>query len=502
MSQSQSTYSRPAEPLVSQNPFRQKAFERQTIPPFSEVKNHLPAPVLPESPAWLEMYWRSWEIAWSNLRQPTANSAFVANYIAPTFQEHVFMWNSAFMTLFGLYGRQWFNFMGTLDNFYAAQHDDGFICREIDRDGQDFFCPFDPNSTGPNILAWAEWRYFRATGDDGRLSQVFWPLMALHRWFRANRTWPSGLYWATGLSSGMTNQPRVPDSQYHHRHWSWVDASVQAAMNAHILEQIAVSLKEPEMAAELAAERAQLITLINERMWNSEANFYQDVAPNGRFSPVKSIGAYWALLDNELIPEKRLAPFVRHLREPWAFNLPHRIPSQSADSEGYNAETGNAWRGAVWSAANYMVLKGLREIGQYGLAHEIAVNHVGNVCEAYQHTDTFWENYAPEAAVPGSPARSDFVGWTGLTPIAILLEDVIGISVDWPLRRVVWDRRLQTDGRYGVRQYPLGSQGTATFIGDRERVTVTTDTPFTLTIRDVEQSLQTAVPAGETEISL
>lgn len=499
---SQPTYKRPAEPLVNQNPFRQKPYERRTIPAFGDVKERLPIPVLPDKPLWVEMYWRAWEIAWSNLRRPEAESAFVANYIAPAFQDHIFMWDSAFMTMFGVYGRHLFNFMGSLDNFYAKQHDDGFICREIRRDGQDYFCPFDPNGAGPNILAWAEWRYFRATGDDGRLAQAFWPLMALHRWFRANRTWPSGLYWATGMSSGMTNQPRVPDSKYHHRHWSWVDASVQAVLNSHILEQIAVSLPEPDLAAELAAERAKLTELINGRMWNDATNFYQDIAPDGRFSPVKSIGAYWALLDRDLIPEKRLAPFVRHLREQWAFNLPHRIPSQSADSEGYNAETGNAWRGAVWSSTNFMVLQGLREIGQHELAHKIAVNHVGHVSQVYEYTDTFWENYAPEAAVPGQPAKPDFVGCTGLTPIAILLEDVIGIRVDWPLRRVVWDRRLDTDGRYGVRQYPLGDGGTADFLGNRESVTVTTDTPFTLTIRDAEQSLQAAVPAGETTIPL
>ncbi|MCP4425425.1 MAG: glycoside hydrolase [Chloroflexi bacterium] len=499
----QPTYPRFIEPLVAQNPFRQISCERKSIAKFNQVKEHLPEPALPDHPEWVEMYWRAWEVAWSNLRQPKADTGFVANFIAPTFCDHVFMWDSAFTVLFGLYGRRHFNFLGMLDNFYVKQHDDGFICRQINlSDGKDVFPPFDPNGTGPNILAWAEWRYFRATGDSSRLAQVFWPLMALHRWFRDNRTWPSGLYWATGLSSGMDNQPRVPDSMYRHRHWSWVDANMQAALNCHVLEQMATSLEEMALAAELAAERVQLIQLINEQLWNEEAQFYQDLAPDGRFSKVKSIGAYWALLDKELTPEKRLTPFVQHLRDSWAFNVPHRIPSQSADSEGYNAKTGNSWRGAVWSSTNYMTLRGLRAVGQYVLAHEIAVNHVGNVCEAYLHTDTFWENYAPEAAAPGEPARSDSVGGTGLTPIAILLEDVIGISVDWPLRRVVWDRRLATDGRYGVRRYPLGNEGTATLMGDRETVTVTTDVPFTLTIRDAEQSLQTAVPAGETEISL
>lgn len=497
------TYLRPAEPLVSKNPFRGRAYQHQPLPSFIEAKGELPVPVLPDRPQWVEMYWRAWELAWAHLCRPDPASGFVANYIDSAFDGHIFMWDSAFMVQFGLYGRRVFDFMGTLDNFYARQHDDGFICREINAvDGSDFFYPFDPNATGPNILAWSEWRYFRLTGDDSRLSSVFWPLLTFHRWFRANRTWPSGLYWATGLSSGMNNQPRVPDSTHHHRHWSWVDASLQASLSCYALAQIATMLNEEEIAFEMSAERATLLQLVNTHMWNNEINFYQDIDPEGRFSRVKSIGAYWALLDKDMVSEKQREPFVQHLRESWAFKLEHRIPAQSADSEGYNAETGNYWRGGVWPSTNFMVLKGLRAVGQHELAHQIAVNHLDNVYEVFRQTDTFWENYAPETAAPGNPARSDFVGCAGLTPISILLEDAIGLIVEWPHRRVLWDRRLETEEAYGVRNYPLGPEGKMEVLGDQTRIVVSTDVPFTLTIRDRVQSLQTAVPAGTTEIEL
>lgn len=497
------TYSRPQEPLVSQNPFRGQAYRRQPIPSFLEAKAQLPVPVLPEHPQWVEMYWRAWELAWSHLCRPAPATGFVANYIDSTFGEHIFMWDSAFMTQFGLYGRRIFNFMETLDNFYARQHEDGFICRQISAvDGQDFFFPFDPNATGPNILAWSEWRYFRLTGDDSRLARVFWPLMAFHRWCRANRTWPNGLYWATGLSSSMNNQPRVPDSTHHHRHWSWIDGTLQASLNCLTLSQMAMVLDQSELALELSAERASLLHLVNAHMWNSEIKFYQDIDPEGRFSRVKSIAAYWALLDKEMVPEKQIEPFVQHLRENWAFKLPHPIPSQSADSEGYNAETGNYWRGGVWPTTNFMVLKGLRAVGQHNLAHNIAVTHLDNVYTVFRQTDTFWENYAPETAAPGNPAKSDFVGCGGLTPISILLEDAIGLIVEWPHRRVIWDRRLETETAYGVHNYPLGPEGKMDLLGDQTKVVVKTDVPFTMTIRDRSQSLQTAIPAGTTEIEL
>ncbi|MCA9934334.1 MAG: glycoside hydrolase [Ardenticatenaceae bacterium] len=498
------TEPRPANPLVSQNSFRTQSYISRSAPSFLDARAHLPEPVLPERPEWVEMYWRAWELAWGHLKRPQSGSGFVANYLSAAGKPHVFLWDTAFMLQFGVYGRRAFDFVCSLDNFYARQHEDGFICREIDPEtGQDHYYPFDPDSTGPNVLAWAEWRHYRATGDDARIAQIFWPLLAYHQWFRANRTWQSGLYWATGKSSGMSNQPRVPDSRNHHRHWSWVDASMQAALNCRTLEQMATLLQESEWAQALAEEHTRLAKVINTSLWSEEAAFYQDVDGNGRFSRTKSVGAYWGLSDKKLIPKDRLDLFVQHLRDSWAFNLPHRVPSLSADSDGYNAQTGHYWRGAVWAQTNYMLLKGLRTVGRYKLAHEIALNHLQNVADVYVRTDTLWDNYAPETAAPGDPARPNFVGMTGLTPISMLLEDIIGVAVDWPQRRVIWDRRLQTNQPYGVRNYPLGEEGTLELLGDAAQISITTDVPFTLEIREVDgQTLQTAVPVGTTEIDL
>ncbi len=496
-------HQRPLEPLVERNPFRQMSNTDQPIPFFATDKGELPEPVLPAFPAWVELYWRAWEMAWSHICKPGATSGLPASYVDAMFNGRLFMWDTAMISRFTVYARRAWYGMGGLDNFYAKQHDDGFICREIHPEtGHDHFYPFDPNSTGPNIMAWAEWGYYRQTGDDVRLKQVFWPLLAYHRWCRANRTWPNGLYWATGMSSAMDNQPRVPDSNRHHRHWTWVDATMQASLNCEMLEQMANVLGEEKFAAELSQERTMLIERANAVLWNHDAQFYQDVDANGRFSQVKTIGAYWALVDKELVPEKRLQPFVQHLRDNWSFNLPHRIPSMSADSDGYNAETGNYCRGAVWPTATYMVLRGLRERNQYKLAHQIARNHLEMVTAVFKETGTFWENYAPETAVPGNPAKKDFIGAGGVTPISILLEHIIGIRADWPQRRIFWERLLDSEEPYGVKNLPFGPEGTVDLIGDVTKITVTTDTPFTLVMRDNEQNLQTAVPAGTTEIDL
>ena len=351
-------------------------------------------------------------------------------------------------------------------------------------------------------MAWAEWRYFRLTGDDSRIQDVFWPLLAYHKWCRANRTWPNGLYWATGLSSGMDNQPRLPKGMYHHQHWSWVDATMQAAINCQILSQMATMLEETKHAVALKNEHVGLVELINTHFWNQDAEFYQDISPNGRFSEVKSIAAYWGLLDREIVPEKRRDAFIQHLREGWAFKTKHPIPSMSADSPGYDEATGRYWRGGVWPAMNFMTARGLRTSGKHKMVHKTAMKHLRHIHQVFLDTGSFWENYAPETAVPGDPAEREFIGTTGLSTIVLLLEDVIGVTVEWPHRRVYFDRRLDLDQICGLKNYPVGPDGTMDLYAEGETLTLTTDVPFTLVYRDNTQTLQTAVNIGTTEIDL
>jgi glycogen debranching enzyme len=261
-------------------------------------------------------------------------------------------------------------------------------------------------------------------------------------------------------------------------------------------------LNETKIADKLNEERAFLHRDINARLWNESTHFYHDQDAGGEFSAQKSIGAYWGLLDKDLVPEERIVPFLRHLRAVECFNRPHRVPSLSADSDGYNATNGLYWRGGVWAPTNYMVLKGVRRVRHFQLAHDIAVNHLENVSDVFQHSDTFWENYAPEQPAPSEPSKPDFVGWTGLSPIAILIEDVIGLSIDWPLRRVTWDRRLNSEEAYGVRNLPLGQDGHMEITGNKATVEVTSNVPFSLTVRDQDAVFQAAIAAGHTTINL
>ena len=246
-------------------------------------------------------YWRAWELAFGNLKQPTPENDFAANYCDTAFNGNLFMWDSAFVTCFGSYGRRAFNFQRTLDTFYRKQHPDGFICREIsETDGQDTFHRFDPSSTGPNVLAWAEWNYFLKSGDRQRLEKVFPGVGGLPP-VDAEISVPGRMVpigppagareWITCLASNQSEHINFDNG-----HLTWVDATFQAILSAKVLLQIAVLLGREAEVEDLAEELERLNDYCNQYLWNEKNNFYCDRFPDGELSTKKHIGAYWALL--------------------------------------------------------------------------------------------------------------------------------------------------------------------------------------------------------------
>jgi hypothetical protein len=336
-------------------------------------------------------------------------------------------------------GSRAFDFQRTLDNLYAKQHPDGFICREIvEADGSDLFYRHDPPSTGPNVLPWVEWEHYQTIGDDERLARVFPVLVAYHRWLRAYRTWPDGSYWTCGWGCGMDNQPRtgggVQHAWWYHDHMAWIDTCLQQILSARLLTEMARVLGRRDQVADMEREIEALTALVNERMWDEDTAFYYDRRADGSLSDVKTIGAYWALLA-DVVPGDRLARFVAHLENEAEFARPHRVPALSADHPAYAAD-GGYWCGGVWAPTNYMVLRGLTQAGYDDLAHEIGLNHLTRVVQVFEKTGTVWENYAPEMAAPGQ-AQRDFVGWTGLPPVAVLFEYVFDLRPDVPAGRLL-----------------------------------------------------------------
>ena len=235
--------------------------------------------------------------------------------------------------------------------------------------------------------------------------------------------------------------------------------NLQALLDAQCLKEMAIELGHEEDLPELQAEIDLLTKVVNERLWSEEDAFYYDEYRSGKLNGVKSVAAYWALLA-EIVPEDRLERFVAHLDNEKEFKRPNRVPTLSADNP-YYVEKGGYWRGAIWAPTNYMILRGLEANGYDAMAHDIAQACVDHATKVFLDTDTLWENYAPEVPSPGIRdedwiCAKDFVGWTGLLPISVLYEYIMGIKSDPVHHRLRWDVRLTEE--HGIVDYPFGEE--------------------------------------------
>jgi len=455
-------------PLVKENCFLSLSLREAPLPIFDDVKDALPRPIWDGHSDHIDAYYRAWEFAFGNLRRALPNTGFVSNYIDTAFNNHIFMWDSCFILMFGKYADKIFCFQNTLDNFYSHQHRDGFICRAISEElGTDRFTRYDPSATGPEVMPWCEWEYYLNFNDKDRLQKVFAPLMAYHRWMKAHFTWRDGSYFSTGWGCGMDNIPRQSegyDAEFSHGHMVWVDSCMQELLSCKILLKMTKAIGRNEFEDELTQEAELLERIINEKLWDEESGFYYDLWRNEEHNGVRHIGAFWALLAG-CASEEKVERLIAYLNDENEFKTPTRIPSLSRSNAHYVPQ-GGYWRGGVWAPTNYMVLKGLDQHEKYSFSHEIGREYLDAVVAVYRESNTFFENYAPELvsgkASAGKPSKSDFVGWTGLVPISVLFEYVFGIKPHAEQNRILWDVELLE--KHGVEKYPFGKNGELTLV--------------------------------------
>lgn len=529
----------PGAPAVAPAPVQGAAFARKTyepapLPQFAALRDKLPAPVCAEKPEWVTMYWKAWELAFKNFHEPAAGSGYVSQFIDAAFNDNIFLWDTCFMTMFCNYGHPLVPGIGSLDNFYIKQHADGEICREINRktgrdytewvnhEGKPLFSRWgwtgqrnapviyqerpapDPVPTltldalNHPILAWAELESYRVTGDRARLNLVYQPLVGYYRALQQYLRQGNGLYMTDWAS--MDNSPR---NTFLNGGGCAVDTSCQMVLFARNLATMAGLLAKSAAAQGFTDEADALSRTINKLMWDPQRRFYYDLTLEGKRAPIKTVAGFWSLIAGVASPAQA-QELVNELNNPQTFTRLHRVPTLAADQPGYNP-AGGYWCGSVWAPTSVMVIRGLERYGRHDLARDLARNHLEMMGQVMQQTGTLWENYAPDAATPGKPAKGDFVGWSGIGPILCLLEHVIGLRPDAAANELVWEvtsAAVTGCDRYRFNGHVVSLKAEPA-AGDARRLAVTVDSdgPFKLQVRHAGHSQSYAVKAGTNAFS-
>lgn len=368
----------------------------------------------------------------------------------------LFVWDTVFCTLWAKHEPERFPIATSLDNFYMLQEDDGFICREFQRDGKPYWSREHPISFNPPILCWAEWELFE-TGvtDKARLQKVYSHLKKHHDFcWKAYRR-DDGLFYGDALGGGMDDLPRLPKKAGYsmeggiaikeehitadskgmwnvvknnplycwNRQMGWVDISAQMAFNALNLSRIAETVGKKDDAAQYRAQHAEMAKLINEKCWDDKLGFYCD-SYQGETVPRLHAGAFWVLLA-EIVPQERIKRIAATLKDPATFNRPIPLPTLAANEPEYNPENGY-WLGSVWPPTTYVAIRGLMKLGEQDLALDFARRYYNANAQLWRKTGTIFENISPEQCDhPKNRAGSDFCGWGALAPVALYKELLI-----------------------------------------------------------------------------
>lgn len=507
--------------------FYKKEWDKQPIPTWEHIKDYIPQPIYDADPAAIEAYYHSWKLAIDVIQSPAKDSGLVSNYMFFDFNgaDAIFAHDSALMTMFGRYAFRAFNAIETLDNFYARQHSNGEICREINRiTGEDYWVNRDGDPmtvhledpwgehggdwskvksykwSRPTIdsappancaidgmtdhkFLWAELLNYRLTGDKSRLNQVINPL---EQWYRASQTYlrdSNGLYitdWA-----GLDNSPRNKEMKY------GVDISSQMVYRANYIAEIYRILNLPKKVSIFAKEASELSKIIREKMWNPETRFFHDLTSEEKFVKNRTIAGFWPIFA-KIADKPQLESLKNHLRDPQLFKSKVMVPSLARNEEKY-CEWGEYYFGGVWPYTNAMIIEGLEKYHETQLATEIGRNYWKSAVQIHKDTGSVWEYFASDHIVPGrstnpdnpgANARKDFAGWGAYPLITPFLEYGIGLKADAEKNRLTWN--LNETSRCGCANFAFGDIVTHLVaeprksLSEKPKITVKTNLPYTL----------------------
>ncbi|MGI5172877.1 hypothetical protein H0R92_04655 [Treponema sp. OMZ 840] len=350
---------------------------------------------------------------------------------------------SIFASFFLVYSNRNFPAHQNLDYLYQCQETNGAIrWRYNSADKSPIVSTENPEGIGLPLFSWAEFNLYHKSANKRRIKEIMPVLQKYMTWIETNFKKENGLYAVPHQASTMFNAPR--DKTFYP-----VDFNSAMAIGALYMAALGDILNEKDLNFQYKRLYFSLKTRINSLMWNQDTGFYHDLNEKGDQLTHKTIAGFWPLLA-EIPNEDKAEMLISHLTNPKTFGTDHPFPSLSADEKKFS-QHGEGFRGSVFPTFNFMVIKGLEKYQRYDLARETAIRHLYYILDAlFPHGNEkteigdLWEAYLPGkegfAKLSGNDKfpRKRHLHSSGLSTIALMIENVIGLSISLPRKTVDW----------------------------------------------------------------
>jgi len=383
--------------------------------------------------AWLQDFW---------LDPKTGESALEGYFVYPENDIVILdQIESIFASFFLVYSNRNYPANQNLDYFYEKQEASGAIRWKYNlRTGEPVASKDNPEGAGLPLFAWAEFNLFHKSANKRRIKDIMPVLQKYTEWLEKTFKTENGLYAVPPIASTMANAPR--EGTYYS-----VDFNSCLAVHALYMSALGDILNDKDLSFQYKRMYFSLKTRINNLMWDGETGFYYDLDKNSQRLPQKTIAGFWPLLA-EIPNEDKADALISHLSDPASFGTEHPFPSLSADHPEFS-QTGNGFHGSVYPQFNFMIIKGLERYQRWDLARECSIRHLYFMLDAMfpggSHTKgDLWEAYLPGkegyAVIEGNESfpKKRHVHSAGLSTIALMIENVIGLSISLPRKTVDW----------------------------------------------------------------
>ena len=502
---------------------------------FESCRSAIPVPVLDESPEFLELYWKAWELAAEHIINLPGMPQ--TPYMDEGFCDcDIWIWDTCFMSLFCKYAQSSFPGIESFNNFYRVLYGEEQLPVIITKNA--------PVWTGevvgqparirihlldnPPLFSWAEHQNLLVSGDQDHLLTLMEKRYLQQHFFRLEslkthesdprlraETWmvkhPLGYFWEGGRS-GMDNTPRGRIGEHalvdrpNNPDMLWIDAIAQQGLNALEIARLAKLADDEAQYAEWMARYRHFRETINRHYWDERTGFYYDIhAKTHEFMRVMTPASFWPLVA-EMATQEQAERMAAELENPET--LGGAVPCISlARNDSDFMEDGRYWRGSLWIPTAYVAIKGIGKYGMHTLARSLSRRILQHMSRTFVEFEphTIWECYNPNRSIPALTCdpvpqlvRRDFCGWSALAPISLLIEDVIGIhSVDAFERRLEWNLPETFRGRIGVTNFRFGDIVTA-LVCENGVCSISSNRPYSLILNGICHT----IPGGESRIAV
>ena len=479
-------------------------------------KEKLPVPVIEGKEEWVDFYYKAWEMVFDNIGY-IEKEGWKPQLTCMPGVGIIWQWDSCFMTFITNYANGTITALNNLDNLYRLQREDGYISMAYRIDTEDQ--AYGGDQINPPLYSWVEYEAYSVSGDKARLAKVVPVIEKLYAHIERTHKRLCGLYWYESVgSAGMDNSPRSGFyTDFKGSDVCFIDLACQQALSAKYLGKIFDVLGNSDKKKYYEDEHKRICSLVNKFHWSEKGKFYYDFFDHendfvSRLINTKTAASFWTLLSG-VAKGERAADVVAHMVNPEEFYTYIPFASLSKDDLNYNSE-GGYWLGGSWHPTNFAAVKGFKEAGYSRIAREASIKILDGMLETYKNPAyaSIWESYAPEAPRPntnkvGKFVRPNFVGWGGITPIAMLIEDIIGLRFEAQTNTVYYD--IMPGKKSGLRNMHFNGGVISvecteyrTGVGN-STVMVTTDKPLRLCLKtNYREEFTVDVPAGKTEIKV